>query len=490
MGGGVGLIDIDGDGLLDVYLTNGGPIEPGGGAPDSPCRLYRNLGGWRFQDITATANCPGPGYAMGVAVGDHDGDGRDDLFVTGWREQRLYRNVGGGRFEDVTDRAGLLSDRWSTSAAFADLDRDGDLDLYVCCYVAYDAARAPYCSAPDGRRDYCGPEAFDAQRHRLYRNNGEGTFTDVSDSAGIAVPEGPGLGVLVADLTGDDRLDIFVANDGTACRLFENRGDLRFIEVGETAGVAFDGAGGVLAGMGTALGDIDGDGRAEVLVGNFLGRSTIAFQPLGAGRYRDASTAFGLVAATRSVLGFGLGLADFDGDGRLDLLQANGHVLDRERLGEPLAMRPTLLRNEDGRFVDASGDAGPFFSRPVLGRGVAIGDLDHDGRPDAVVAALDAPTAVLRNESPGGRWLAIRLDGAGQGIGARVRVRQGDRDQVHVVPGGGSYLSSSGRALHVGLGTSRSIDLIEVGWPSGRREVFGPFPAGSVRLREGTGRAP
>jgi hypothetical protein len=475
MGGGVALIDADGDGRVDIFFTNGGPIAGEPGRLDPPCRLYRNLGDWRFEDVTDSCGAPGPSYAMGVAVGDFDDDGRDDLFVTGWRDQRLYRNLGGGRFEDVTERAGVVSDRWSTSAAFADLDGDGDLDLYVCNYLDYDLTRAPACFAPDGQPDYCGPEVFPAQRDRLYRNNGDGTFTDVSDTAGIDDRDGRGLGVLVADLTGDGRLDLYVANDGTACFLFENLGGLRFRDIGEQSGVAYDGSGRPLAGMGVAWGDVDGDGRSDLLVSNFFGRSTIGFRNLGRATFHDESGRFGLTAATRDVLGFGLALADFDGDGDLDLLQGNGHVLDRARLGEPFAMRQILLENRKGGFVDVSRSAGPWFARPILARGVAVGDLDGDDRPDAVVAAIDAPAAVLRNES-GGRCAAIELLGQGPGgraaVGGVVRATTDGRTVTREVVGGGSYLSSSSRALFFGLGDAGRIERIDVTWPSGDQELF------------------
>ena len=374
MGGGVAMIDLDGDGHLDLYFANGGPIVDG---PDPPGALFRNKGDGTFVPLPDPP--PGPPYAMGCAVGDYDRDGRDDLFVTGWRGQRLYRNEG-GKFVDVTDSAGLSCDLWTTSAAFADLDGDGDLDLYVAAYLDYDPALAPFCAAPDGRRDYCGPEDFAAQPDRLYRNNGDGTFTDVSKSAGVDRPDGRGLGVIVADLVGDAKLDIFVANDGSANFLFENQGDLRFEEVATPAGVALDGRGEPLAGMGVALGVVDG--RETLLVGNLLDRSTIAFASAGRGAFEDATSRLGLDVATRRVTGFGLALADFDGDGHLDLIQANGHVLDRERLGVPFAMRPLLLRGSGGRFVDVSQQAGPAFARPILGRGLAGGDLDDDGRPD------------------------------------------------------------------------------------------------------------
>jgi len=491
MGGGVALIDFDGDGRLDVYLCNGGPIVAEGGRADSPCRLYKNDGGWRFSDVTDRADAPGPSYAMGAAVGDYDGDGRDDLFVTGWRDQRLYRNAGGGRFEDVTERAGVGSKLWSTSAAFADLDGDGDLDLFVAAYLDFDPARAPFCASPDGRRDFCGPEEFAAQPCRLFRNEGDGTFADVSKGAGVGRADGRGLGVIVADLAGDSGLDIFVAVDGSPCRLFENRGGLRFAEVAAEAGVALDGRGETLAGMGVASGDVDGDGRPDLVVSNFLGRSTIGFRNLGGGTFADASEPLGLGAATRPVLGFGVALADFDSDGRLDLIQANGHVLDRARLGVPSAMRPTLLRNRGGRLEDRSATAGPWFARPILGRGLAVGDLDDDGRPDAVVNALDAPAALLRNATPGGPGLTLELvarpPSHRSAIGATVRADVRGRTLARSVVGGGSYLAAPDRRVHLGLGDADRVDRLEIAWPSGRVETWRDLPAGrSTRLEEGT----
>lgn len=480
MGGGVALLDADGDGWLDLFFCNG----------RAPCRLFLNKRDGTFADATEASGAPGPAFSMGAAVGDIDGDGRDDLFVSGWRGQKLYRNEGGGRFADVTARAGLESELWSASAAFADLDGDGDLDLYVANYLAFDPATAPFCGAPDGRRDYCGPEEFPAQPDRLYRNDGEGHFADVTRAAGVDLPDGRGLGVLIADLCGDGRPDIYVANDGTACWLFENKGDLRFEEVGLAAGVALDGRGDPIAGMGVATGDLGGDGLAELAVTNFFGRSTIAFRGLGGGQFAEASGPFGLSAATRSVLGFGMALVDFDGDGWLDLAQANGHVLDRARLGEPTAMRPTLLRNREGRLVDASDEAGKWASRPILGRGLAVGDLDRDGRPDLVIHALDAPALVLRNESPVGNRLGLelvgRLPSPRSAVGSRVRATAGGRTLVREVVGGGSYLSASDRRISLGLGGAKVVDRLEVTWPSGRVEVWEGLPAGKARLVEGT----
>jgi enediyne biosynthesis protein E4 len=482
MGGGVALIDGDGDGRLDLFLCNGN------GGP-AGCGYFRNNGDGTFTDTTASAHAPGPSLAMGAAVGDFDGDGRDDLFVTGWRDQRLYRNLGEGRFEDVTARAGLTSKRWSTSAAWADLDGDGDLDLYVAGYLAFDPDAAPFCAAPDGKRDYCGPENFPAEPDALYRNNGDGTFTDVSRPAVIDLPEGRGLGVLIADLTGDARPDVFVANDGTACWLFENLGGLRFREVGAKRGVAFDGQGNALAGMGVALGDIDGDGHSDLVVSNFHRRHTVAFQSLGLGMFADHSAQFQLPIATGHVLGFGLALADFDGDGALDMIQANGHVQDRVRLGTPFAMRPTLLVNDSGRLKPPPDDPAPWFSKPILGRGLAVGDLDNDGRLDVVVNALDAPATILWNTAPG-RSASIELVGRNRRtpFGAKLRATVAGRVLTRDLAGGGSYLSASDRRLFIGTGQAERIDLLEVTWPWGQTESWRDLPAiGKVRVVEGTG---
>jgi hypothetical protein len=495
MGGGVALFDADGDGRLDIYLCNGGPIEPAPGKPDPPCRLYRNLGTWRFADITDHAAAPGPSYAMGAAVGDFDGDGSPDLLVTGWGDQRLYKNLGSGRFEDVTMRAGLTSNLWSTSAAFADLDGDGDLDLYVANYLDFDAKAPPYCAAPDGRRDYCGPEDFPAQPDRLYRNNGDGTFTDVSRSAGIDRPEGRGLGVLVAELTGDNRPDIYVANDGSPCWLFANRGNLQFEEVGEAAGVARDGHGQVLAGMGVAAGDVNADGVLDLVVTNYLGRSTIAFvAQKGKPRiYVDETSRLGLGALSQGVVGFGVALLDFDGDGHLDLIQANGHVLDRARLGTPLAMTPLILRAAGVRFENASSTAGEWFHQPILGRGLASGDLDGDGRPDVVAGALDAPVAVLHNVSTGSEltsWEIVDRHGH-PAVGARVRVTfAGGRRQTAFVSGGGSYLAASEPRIWIGHEPPQVVERAEIDWPWGGTEfwikplVHQPH---ALRLKQGMG---
>ena len=488
MAGGVALFDADGDGLLDVFLCQGGPIEALPGAADPPCRLYRNLGGLRFEDRTATAGVPGPSYAMGAAAGDFDGDGRVDLFVSGWRGRRLYRNLGDCRFEDVTTAAGLGGETWTTGAAWGDLDGDGALDLYVAGYLAYDPASPPFCAAPDGRRDFCAPEDFEPEPDHLYRNDG-GRFTDVAREAGLPRREERGLGVLIADFDGDRRPDVFVANDGGRCWMLANRGGLHFEEVSETAGTARDGRGRALAGMGVVAADLDGDGLTDLAVTNFLGRSTVAFRAVDdRGAFLDESTRLGLTAATRDVLGFGVIAADLDADGRNDLLQTNGHVLDRARLGVPFAMRPILLKGRDGGFDDVSRPAGPWFARAGLGRGLAVGDLDEDGRLDVAATALDVPFALLANRSTASS--AVRIDLVNRrgvpAIGARATARIGGRTVVQDLAGGAGYLSSSPPRLTFGLGSASAIESLEIQWPWGgvdvRRDIR---PGPVVRLVEG-----
>ncbi|APW58861.1 FG-GAP-like repeat-containing protein [Paludisphaera borealis] len=355
MGGGVGLIDYDGDGWLDVYAVDGGSFPKDNEPVASPQRdrLFRNKGDGTFEDVTAKSGLAAflGGYGHGVTVGDYDGDGRPDLFVTRWRSYALYRNKGDGTFEDATHKAGLEGDRdWPTSAAFADLDNDGDLDLYVCHYSAWDPVTSPPCpnAAKPGAYLYCGPRMFDSKPDHLFRNDG-GRFVDVSDQAGItsADREGRGLGVVAADLDGDGRLDLFVANDMTANFLFHNEGDWKFREIGMESGVATNAGGGYLAGMGVACGDLDGDGRLDLAVTNFYGESTTFYQNLGGGQFVDRSAAVGLSAPTRYVLGFGLSFLDVDNDGLLDVVQTNGHVSDLSP-HVPYAMPSMLLRGEGG----------------------------------------------------------------------------------------------------------------------------------------------
>ena len=494
MAGGVGLLDFDGDGLLDVYAIQGGPFPPPDPPPPNADRLFRNRGGGAFEDATQAAGLdllPG-GYGHGVAVGDVDDDGDPDLFLTRWDSYALFRNRGDGTFEDATEAAGLGGARgWPTSAAFADLDGDGDLDLYVCHYLAWDPDDPRSCvvEGTGGEPGYCDPRLFPAEPDRLFRNDG-GRFVDVTEQAGIVDADGRGLGVVAADLDGDRRIDLYVANDTTANFLFRNLGSLRFEEVGQASGVAAAADGGFQAGMGVDCGDGDGDGRPDLVVTNFYGEGTTFYRNLGGGQFVDASAGAGLTVATRSKLGFGVAWIDADGDGRPDLAQANGHVNRYPSLPYEMAAQ-LLMRSADGRWIDPPADPGSAWAVPRLGRGLARGDLDGDGRPDLVLVGLGGPMAWLRNRTgpDDGHRLVLVLEGTESNrdaVGAVVSVEAGGRRQWGWRIGGGSYQSSNAPELAFGLGENGRVVLVEVAWPLGRIDRFEDLPADAgYRLIEG-----
>ncbi len=495
MSGGVAVLDFDGDGWLDVYAVQGGPFPPPDANPPFGDRLFRNHGDGRFVDVTAAsglARCPG-GYGHGIAVGDYDNDGRSDLFVTRWGSYALYHNLGEGRFQDVTSESGLGGDRdWPTSAAWADLDNDGDLDLYVCHYLKWDPKNPELCESPDhpGQgHTYCDPRGSPALPDHVFRND-RGRFTDVTRAAGILDREGRGLGVVAADLDGDGRTDLFVANDTTANYFFLNRGGFRFSEQGMESGLTASAEGGYLAGMGVACGDFDGDGRIDLAVTNFFNQSTTLYHNHGGGLFSDRSAETGLAVATRQVLGFGLAALDANNDGWLDLVQANGHVADF-RPSIPREMNAQLLLGDGmGRFVDVSDRAGKPWQIPRLGRGLALADVDNDGYTDVLLVSQNAPLALMRNQSRSqGHYLALALEGTASnrdGAGARVAVTVSGQTRVTARFGGGSYLSASDPRLHFGLGRAQIVDRVEVTWPSGRRDSYRDLPANTgYRLREG-----
>jgi thioredoxin-like negative regulator of GroEL len=491
--GGVGLIDYDGDGWLDVYCVQGGPFPPGPDPRPNEDRLFRNRGDGSFEDATAAAGIAAMsgGFGHGVAVGDVDDDNHPDLLVTRWRSYALYRNRGDGTFEDATAAWGLGGDRdWPTSAAFADLDGDGDLDLYVCHYLVWDPEHPEPCRKP-GSRDYitCDPHRFPALPDRLYRNDG-GRFVDVTAASGLRDDDGRGLGVLAADLDEDGRIDLFVANDGSANFLLRNLGGFRFAEVGGPAGVASSADGGYQAGMGVACGDLDADGRLDLVVTNFYGEATTFYQNLGGGLFGDRTAAIGLAAPSRYLLGFGVAFLDANADGRLDLMTANGHVSDFRPQAAFAMPAQLLLGGEDGRLIDRSARAGPPFRAPHVSRGLATGDLDNDGRVDAVVIHQNEPLSYFHNLGPGGHFVTLGLEGTASprdGVGARVTLESGGRTQVAVRLGGGSYQSAGDPRLHFGLGTSRRIDRLEVRWPSGRVDRYHGLAGDTgYLLREGS----
>jgi tetratricopeptide (TPR) repeat protein len=484
MGGGVALVDFDEDGWLDIYFVNGCALPHDRQSPSRPNKLYRNRGDGTFEDVTELAGVPGRGYGMGCTVGDFDDDGHDDLFVTGLNETILYRNRGDGTFEDLTASAGVTSSRWTTAAGFGDLDGDGDLDLMVVTYVDARVEDRIECRDRAGRLIHCNPDRFPAQLDQLFRNNGDGTFTDVSKDAGIEIPDGKGLGLALADFDEDGRLDLFVANDGTPNFLFRNLGDMRFEEVGASAGAAYDASGQPTASMGVVAEDLNEDGRIDLFHTNFIDQTSTMRWNLGGGQFTDGTLASNLAAPSRAMTGFGAVALDVDNDGHLDLFVANGHTDDQPWVNIPMAQAAQLFwGREFGRFDLAPADSVRILAQPAVGRGVAAGDLDNDGRVDIVVVDRDRPAVILRNETQGGHWLGVRLLGNRSGrspIGARVTCQVGGRSIVRWLTSGTSYLSCSESRLWFGLGAAKLVDAIEVRWPSGMAQSRPDIPADQV----------
>jgi hypothetical protein len=437
---------------------------------------------------------------MGAAVGDYDNDGDPDVYVTSHGPNRLYRNNRDGTFTDVTGAAGkgLDDPRWSTSASFSDCDADGDLDLFVANYVDFTVAGAKRCHDPTGALDYCGPLQFRPVPDRLFRNNGDGTFADVSESSGITNADGPGLGVVGADFNQDGRSDFYVANDGMANQLWLNQGDGTFADEALLAGVAYNGEGGPEGSMGLAVGDADNDGDLDIFVTNITRETHAFYRNLGRGQFEDARVAAGLAAPTAPYTGFGTDWFDYDHDGRLDLFVANGAVTMIEALrGDPLPFRQRnqLLRNLGGsRFVDVTGGAGAAFDLSDVSRGAAFGDIDNDGDVDVLVMNNGGPVRLLLNQTASRNdWLQVRLEGVEdnrQGLGARVGLRLPDGSTLwRRARTDGSYLSASDPRVHFGLGATAAIEAVIVEWPRGMHETWSAIgPNRIVTLRQGSGR--
>jgi hypothetical protein len=470
-GSGCAIWDYDGDGWLDLYLVDGLHSPRGGN------RLYHNRRDGTFEDVTDRAGVRGHGYGMGCAVGDYNGDGRPDLYVTDYGNDILYRNNGDGTFTDVTDQAGVRVGGWSTAAAFFDADGDGDLDLYVGRYAKFDEKSKQLCETA-GVSGGCNPSEYRSDPDVLLINDGHGKFTDGTRSAGIIDPNGRALGVLTDDYDGDGRPDIFVANDGTANYLFHNEGGGRFREVAVPAGVAYGEGGRAEASMGGDFGDYDGDGRPDLVIGSFQGEADSLYHNGGGGLFRWVTAEAGLVSATTKVLTFGLGFLDYDNDGDLDLAQANGHVHALVETIDPDApyRQPRQLFENlgNGRFRDASADAGPEFTAPTVGRGMVFGDFDNDGDIDILTNNNGQPAVLLRNESrPVNHWLGIRVapEAGRTEVGARVTVKSGAASRTRTVRTAYSFASANDLRVHFGLGKASGPVDVTVEWPGGRRAV-------------------
>jgi hypothetical protein len=507
LGGGVALIDYDGDGLLDIFIPGGGTFTGPGKKQiqGHPAKLYRNLGNWKFQDVTKEVGLDQPVfYTHGAAVADYDRDGWPDLLVTGYGRLALYRNVadpkapGGRRFVEVTKEAGLLDGGhfWGSSAAFADFDGDGFPDLYVCQYVNWSFANDPKCKGPPGFEwEVCPPKQFQSMPHRLYRNDGKGHFVDVTREAGIRVPPrddkdyGKGLGVIAVDVNGDGKPDIYVANDTTNNFLYINRstpGHLRFDEVGMEWGVAVDDHTVPNGSMGVDAADWNGSGWPSLWVTNYENENHALYRNDGPVQghpgqviFQFATQEAGIARFGQPYIGFGTAFLDLDNHGWEDLFISNGHV-NRHPVSTGIRQPALLLRNDVGTrgqrlFDNVSARGGSYFKATHCGRGIAVGDLDNDGRPDLVISHLNDPVAVLRNVAPGGNhWLGIELARPDHAdlVGTRLTLKVGGRTLTRFAKGGGSYLSANDPRLLFGLGSADQVGELTVEWPSGKPQTF------------------
>jgi hypothetical protein len=475
-GSGVAWIDIDNDGFQDLYFVNG--------AVGASNILYRNNRNGTFSNITessGTAGSSSKAYKTGVAVGDYDNDGLLDLFVSAYGPDILYRNLGNGKFADVTATAGVAGGAtdWGTSAGFFDYDRDGDLDLYVANYVDFRMDENPWCGdRKPGYRMYCNPTIFDGTASRLYRNNGNGTFADVSKAAGIANPAGKGLGVVFCDYDRDGDSDIYVANDLVRNFLYRNNGDGTFQDVAYAASVGFDINGKPQAGMGVDCGDVDGDGLPELFVTNFSEELNTLYKNHGDGTFQDVTRQIGLGSGFLP-LGFGTKMYDYDNDGDLDIHVTNGHVIDNVKVYTPVLsyeQKDLLYENAGGKFKDVSALAGGALQNTRVGRGLAVADFDNDGFLDVAISSLGRRAVLLRNRGVSkNNWLEIRAEGTTSnkfGLGATVRVQTPGVLQVREINNAASYQSANDVRLHVGLGSAKTIPQIEILWPSGVRQVL------------------
>jgi len=511
-GAGVALLDVDGDGWLDALVLNGNRLAEGGRTPQHwapgaapTARLYRNRGGTRFEDITRASGLERVAWSSGVCAGDMDNDGTLDLAVTAYGTNALYRGIGGGKFEDVTARAGLPTGgtRWGSGCTFIDFDRDGRLDLFISNYLILDLASAP---APGegpnclwkGVPVNCGPKGLPTDTNLLYRQGSDGRFQDVSDVSGISsVQNRYPMTAAAADFDDDGWPDIYVASDSTAAILYRNNHDGTFTDRALASGTAFSENGMAQAGMGLAIGDVNADGRLDILKTHFADDVPALYRALGGGLFEDVATATGLAVQNRYVQ-WGAGLPDLDNDGWADVVYVTGNVypeIERQLPEYPHKSPIIVFRNRGGRFEDVSDRSGPGARVRRSSRGAAFGDIDNDGDVDVLVMNMNAPPALLRNDYSGGNgWLSVRLEGTASNraaIGATVAVTEAGRTQARAVLSQTSYYSHDDLRLHFGLGSATVADRIEVRWPNGRTSVHENVPGRQVvRLREPAGSSP
>jgi len=498
-GAGCAFFDYDNDGWMDIYLVNSGKCDFYDPSPPLRNALYRNNRDGTFTDVTEKAGVAAGGYGQGVAVGDYDGDGFPDLYVTQYGRSILYHNNGDGTFTDVTEKAGVAAPGWASSAVWFDYDNDGRLDLFVCQFAEFSKAKSVPCGmGASGKRHYCFPAVFQPMPSWLFHNNGDGTFTDVSKESEIANALGKAWGVVATDINNNGRMDLFVANDTVANFLFANRGGGRFEEIGFQADVAFSAEGQARSGMGTDSADFDEDGWMDILVANVNEQMFNLYQNKHDETFADEAVPLGLGMATRSLSGWGLKFFDYDNDGNLDLFLANGapddlieEVYNGLKYAEPLL----LFENTGKGFKDVSPQSGPVFAKSFAARGMAIGDFNNDGAIDVLVSVNDGAPVLLRNNAGSkNHWLGVNLIGKKSNpdaIGARVTYQAGDLKRSRMKVGGGSYLSAHDPRMVLGIGQRKKIEWVEVKWPlpSGAVERFTDLPADRyITIVEGTGK--